>query len=289
MDDFCIRGTCQTMCPLREAQQREKEKLLHKLEIKLGTECHSTPKFDIDKIVKCFNRSAAGKETSDPCNLRPFPVLLKTIQYLYKKVFPLHKEKPIFVYDFMFDRFRSSLLVCYNDCECGDLNNRWEIESSYLLFNLGNVESLMQGVRNDILKTNKIYKICLKLSFHWYLKNFIRVFKLLVDLPPLLLCVICTLIPEIRKYALQSMNFAFSSQNSAYPLDHLCDLLLFESVGHAEKECSHYNIKINDGKVKFIKKDFDLNVKCGKGVRLKWIDKKLNDVDIEHLLCYGND
>lgn len=342
MEDGFVKGTCQTMCPKDEAFLRQKENLLHKLEMKEGTECDSLPKFDPEKIVKCFNRSAAGAETTKPANLRPFPVLQKTINYLYRRVFPLHKEKPVYIYNFMFDRFRAvrqdaiiqnltpaetikilepivrfliyfgyilveedanefdyfinfshlqeclkRLLVCYDECEDTDQMCRWDIESAYILLNLGNIKALTRGIQKFQLNINRTYSCCLKLSLQWYLKNYKKVFELILELPPLLLCVVNFSIPEIRKYALQAMAYAYSSANSAYPISCLCHLLLFESEQQAEEECHHYNIRVSNGKINFLKKDFNVSVKCKQGIRLKWVDEKLLNQNIVELLCTG--
>ncbi|KAK6626596.1 hypothetical protein RUM44_009070 [Polyplax serrata] len=340
-----VRGTCQTMCPRKEAELRQRENLLHKFEMKRGTECHRLPEFDPARVVKCFNRSAAGKETTNPSNLRPFPVLLKTINYLYQEVFPFHKEKPLYVYNFMFDRFRAirqdvviqnlgsletikvlepivkflmyfgyllsdvdvnefdghinqshlqeclkRLLVCYDECRDDEGNtNRWDIESAYTLLNLGNIKPLTRGIHLcETLGVNKTYKTCVELSLQWYLRNYSRVFCMITQLPPLLLCAVSTCLPEIRKYSLQAMAFAYSSANSAYPLSHLFRLLLFETEEELEKECNYFNIKISNGKVNFLKKDFDSAAKSKSGIRLSWVDCKLSNCDINKLLCFGS-
>lgn len=63
---------------------REKEGLLHRFEIDVKSSKNGKrPKADIAKIVKCFERSAAGKEMAGSNELRPGPVLLMTLRYLF--------------------------------------------------------------------------------------------------------------------------------------------------------------------------------------------------------------
>lgn len=342
MSDNYIVGTCDLMCPKKEAFMRQKENLLHKFEIKAGTESHQRPEFDPHKIVKCFNRSAAGSETANPTNLRPFPVLMKTIRYLYEDIFPMHVEKPLMVYNFMFDRFRAvrqdaviqnlsekeniqllepivrfliyfgyllvdedvsnydsyinsthtqecmkRLLICYDNCSDTNQLNRWDIESAYILFNIGNIKPLTRGFSLAELCDSDIYKECVKISCLWYLKNYIRVFKSIKELPPLLICVLNTSIPEMRKFSLQIMSYAYSSQNSSYPVSHLKGLLLYESDYEVLKECKHFNITSDQNNIKFLKKDFNLSIKSKQGTRLKWVDKLLLNCNLVEVLCFG--
>ncbi|CAG9768870.1 unnamed protein product [Ceutorhynchus assimilis] len=105
--DEYIKGQCMQMCPQEEILMREKERLLHVLEMVPGTEKHKKPQSDRSKMVKSFSRSAAGKQLQNPKNLRPPSVLLETIHYLFDEIL-LNKRVPWHVtYDFLMDRLRS--------------------------------------------------------------------------------------------------------------------------------------------------------------------------------------
>jgi len=65
--------------------RRERERLLHRYEIADGTQKMRKPKADPNKTIKCFSRSSAGQNMTDPNSLRPAPVLLYTIKYLFTK------------------------------------------------------------------------------------------------------------------------------------------------------------------------------------------------------------
>lgn len=102
-----IRGTCQLMCPEKERRMREREGLLHKFEVEQNQGVKRRPKADPSKIVKCFSRPAAGQIMTDPEQLRPAPVLLSTIKYLFTKIATRSDIDWIVVYDFIFDRLRA--------------------------------------------------------------------------------------------------------------------------------------------------------------------------------------
>ena len=74
--------------------RREKENLLHILELdvdsvpldqKIFRKKNIRPRGDPKRIVKEFRRSAAGRNTLQPNELRPFSALMKTIEYLLGK------------------------------------------------------------------------------------------------------------------------------------------------------------------------------------------------------------
>ncbi|XP_064471527.1 SAC3 domain-containing protein 1-like isoform X2 [Ornithodoros turicata] len=101
-----IAGRCLDMCPLKEREWRERERLLHPFEVLDGTAHQARPKADPCKTVKIFTRSAAGQHLANPGNLRPPPVLLKTSEYLMNIV-SSNKAEFIEVYKFAWDRLWS--------------------------------------------------------------------------------------------------------------------------------------------------------------------------------------
>ncbi|XP_070151377.1 germinal-center associated nuclear protein [Polyergus mexicanus] len=102
-----ILGRCLLMCPEKERRMREREGLLHKFEIDKDTECMRRRKADPAKIIKCFSRSAAGQNMTDPYSLRPPHVLLSTIRYLFIEIITRTDLDWVLIYDFVFDRLRS--------------------------------------------------------------------------------------------------------------------------------------------------------------------------------------
>ncbi|XP_016895520.1 SAC3 domain-containing protein 1 isoform X2 [Cynoglossus semilaevis] len=102
------KGTCQTMCPAHELRARERQKRLHRFEILQGTENERCPRGDPLHAVKEYSRPAAGKDATNPADLRPTPVLLKTVCYLINDVAASPDLHPwTEVYSFVFDRLRA--------------------------------------------------------------------------------------------------------------------------------------------------------------------------------------
>lgn len=99
--DF-LQGTCMEMCPYRERILREKQRRLHPFE---RVENVSEAKLPVDVVVKEYSRPAAGKQL-DPRDIRPAPVLVKTINYLLTDV--LNKPSPLYYKcEFISNRVRS--------------------------------------------------------------------------------------------------------------------------------------------------------------------------------------
>ncbi|KAL2744532.1 germinal-center associated nuclear protein [Vespula maculifrons] len=102
-----INGMCLLMCPEKERWMREKEGLLHRFEIDEKTKHLKKPKADPNKIIKSFSRPAAGQIMTDPSLLRPGPILLSTIKYLFTKILIRTDVDWVHIYDFTFDRLRA--------------------------------------------------------------------------------------------------------------------------------------------------------------------------------------
>lgn len=101
------RGTCQTMCSAHELQAREAQNRLHRFEMLAGTERDRQPRGDRLRAVKEYSRPAAGKDSTNPTDLRPPAVLLKTVRYLIDDIADSpHLHPWTEVYSFVFDRLR---------------------------------------------------------------------------------------------------------------------------------------------------------------------------------------
>jgi len=98
-------GECQDMCPEFERYEREYQKNLDKLEI--NQELSSDEIFYVDhaRAVKRYQRSDAGKEQPLPCDVRPPPILKKTLNYLIDEIIMKHGIESS--HGFVRDRTRS--------------------------------------------------------------------------------------------------------------------------------------------------------------------------------------
>ncbi|XP_021927032.1 SAC3 domain-containing protein 1 isoform X2 [Zootermopsis nevadensis] len=86
---------------------REKEGLLHLLELPAGTSLQSTPTAHPYLTVKSFSRSAAGHHTPHQDELRPPDILYKTVCHLLTSTVLRQGVDWCTVYDFVFDRLRA--------------------------------------------------------------------------------------------------------------------------------------------------------------------------------------
>jgi len=97
-DAQIFRGTCMDMCPLYEREQREYQNDVKRWEMN-----QTTGRIDKDLAVKAFHRPAAGNEQALPSDVRPPPILSKTLDYLVQNIVsasnPLDKDTHGFVRD----------------------------------------------------------------------------------------------------------------------------------------------------------------------------------------------
>ncbi|RKP08647.1 SAC3/GANP/Nin1/mts3/eIF-3 p25 family-domain-containing protein [Thamnocephalis sphaerospora] len=94
-------GTCQDMCPEFEREEREYQKSIDKYE-QLANAKH---RIDHTRAVKTFHRPAAGNEQPLPCDVRPPPVLERTLRYLIHDIVAVHGIED--THFFVRDRMRS--------------------------------------------------------------------------------------------------------------------------------------------------------------------------------------
>ncbi|SHO77490.1 Similar to S.cerevisiae protein SAC3 (mRNA export factor) [Malassezia sympodialis ATCC 42132] len=97
-------GTCPDMCPEFERVEREVQKELDRLECFPGT-----TSADPAAAVKIYRRPAAGRELPLPEEVRPPPVLQRTLDYLVHTLLPADPRDPHFavVQPFMWNRTRA--------------------------------------------------------------------------------------------------------------------------------------------------------------------------------------
>lgn len=97
-------GTCQDMCPEFEREEREFQKELDPLELYPGTD-----RVDPRIAVKIYRRPAAGRELPLPEDIRPPPVLKRTLDYLFHDLLPADPNNPRFtqVQGFLWNRTRA--------------------------------------------------------------------------------------------------------------------------------------------------------------------------------------
>ncbi|CAD6928435.1 unnamed protein product [Tilletia controversa] len=83
-----LRGTCVLMCPEFECHEREFQKELDKLELRLNASPGGGARVDRRLAVKIYRRPAAGREIPLPEEIRPPDVLKRTLDYLTSVLLP---------------------------------------------------------------------------------------------------------------------------------------------------------------------------------------------------------
>lgn len=105
MPQFMV-GTCLSMCPNAELRLRQREALVHPLEMAIGASGEKLKYGNPRMMVKEFSRSAAGNEIK-PSDIRPLPVLAKTVKFLMTNSCCRSDMPWALVYQFVNDRLRA--------------------------------------------------------------------------------------------------------------------------------------------------------------------------------------
>ncbi|XP_045136863.1 uncharacterized protein LOC123519532 isoform X3 [Portunus trituberculatus] len=99
-------GICMGMCPNAEVRLRQREKMIHPLEMALDSNGQRLNYPQVRAMVKMFSRPAAGQQVK-AADVRPVPVLMKTLRYLLANVC-CRKDVPwALVYQFVSDRLQA--------------------------------------------------------------------------------------------------------------------------------------------------------------------------------------
>ncbi|XP_048749907.2 SAC3 domain-containing protein 1-like isoform X2 [Ostrea edulis] len=133
------------------------------------------------------------------------------------------------------------LLSLYTSCDCC-LQNRTEFESLYLIFNLGQTEALQHYYElPKHTREHTLMKISYNLCMAFYLGNYRCVLKHLKSelftQNPLLLCAFHRNLTLLQRNTLKIMSHGYSSKALRYPVQHLAELLWFDSLSACAKFC----------------------------------------------------
>ncbi|XP_063974828.1 uncharacterized protein LOC135161303 isoform X2 [Diachasmimorpha longicaudata] len=266
-----ILGRCSSMCPDKERRFREKEGLLHPFEIVESQKNVKKPEADPQKIIKCYSRSGAGKSmVHDLTQLRPGPVLLSTLRYLFTQLCDRSLEDfvPKFNNQHLLECIKE-LLVKYDerDLESSNLfcSNRAQIETLYLLLYLGESATIERALKLPAeYRKSPTMKMAVKISLAWYVRNYVQVCRAIVKLPPLLAMAAMINLPRIRRDTLQVMSSAYNSTQLCYSGEDLRKLLLYKSTEQLHAECRNFGLDIINENICFQKCKFKVHEREGK-------------------------
>ncbi|KAG7283660.1 hypothetical protein CRUP_020433, partial [Coryphaenoides rupestris] len=277
------RGTCQSMCPKRELQERESQRRLHRFETLAGTERDRRPRADPLRTVKEYSRPAAGKDSTRPSDLRPPAVLLKTaydfafdrlrsvkqdmiiqrttgpdclailermVRFLVYASFRLCGE-PLRLYDPRINDTHlqeslSWLLQCYVT-QPGPHGNQEEFQTLSLLYNLGSLRVLQHTLElPKALRSSPTVALALSINRAFSERNPVRLLRLARGLGFLQRCALHRHLAACRRDLLLLYSHGLSSRNCRFPMRRLAQLLDLD-VALAGQLCRAHRVEVHQG------------------------------------------
>ncbi|KAL5500924.1 SAC3 [Sanghuangporus vaninii] len=155
-------GTCQDMCPEFERYRRERENNLDKWECIIGPDGRPTKKVDHSRAVKIYERGQGDKII--PSDLRPPPVLKRTLDYLFRDLIPRggFAETQAFVRD-RSRAVRNDFTIQQDSgpiaIECHERCTRFHILSLHLMYDVPTFDRALeiQQLMNSLLSLKEFY------------------------------------------------------------------------------------------------------------------------------------
>ncbi|EJD00557.1 uncharacterized protein FOMMEDRAFT_112104 [Fomitiporia mediterranea MF3/22] len=157
-----IVGTCQDMCPEFERYRRERENNLDKWECIVGPDGRPTKKVDHARAVKIYERGQGDKII--PSDLRPAPVLKRTLDYLFHALIPRggFADTQAFVRD-RSRAVRNDFTIQQDTgpiaMECHERCTRFHILSLHLMYGIRTFDRALeiQQLMNSLLSLKEFY------------------------------------------------------------------------------------------------------------------------------------
>ncbi|GLH10248.1 Uncharacterized protein GBIM_15191 [Gryllus bimaculatus] len=165
-------------------------------------------------------------------------------------------------------------------CVC----ERAQFEALYLVTFLGNVDAISRGLMLKKELRSPVVNLALQLSIAYFGGNYIRVCRIIRNLPPLLQCSVALRLPNIRRNALLTMSSAFSGRNLQYPASALKTELLFEKENQVIDECLYYGIKVQEKNILFQKGVFKTETAVRPLNHQLFVDEALESCHLSDLL-----
>ncbi|KAK9511971.1 hypothetical protein O3M35_000522 [Rhynocoris fuscipes] len=292
--DSYVVGKCEEMCPAEEQKMRKREGLVHPLEkgkhmvkcftrsaagIKMANPllirtpqvlsstanylfnnivCEENYKFIIiyefieDRIKSIKQDLFIQQIHGEQC----ITILEPLIRFYIYSAYRLGAEQKNFDSTLNHNQLLESLKWLLTEYDLIDYmsESRVEMESFYVLLNLGDPEALMRSLTLKPAVRQKLIQKCERLSLSWYLDNFIRIFKECHELPVLHSAILFTFqLPYIRRFALNVYNSAYSSKQLTVPLSVLQQQLLFNNEQELINECNILGIDVTDSEHKSVR------------------------------------
>ncbi|XP_070536903.1 SAC3 domain-containing protein 1-like isoform X2 [Ptychodera flava] len=252
-------GKCMDMCPKNEIVDREKQRRIHPFEMVPGTRRDQRPKADPERMVKEYCRSAAGKAEPSEEELRPPNVLMKTVKYLVNRLLTREDVKWLEIYNFVFDRMRcirqDMVLQQLSPVHCIELLEpivRFYIYAGYRLHH-EQIHSYDPHINNSHIQ-QCLQKLLICYDDECQKAENRAEFEslyLLHNLGSVEASFHVIALPKYLRYALETLNAAYSSKNTKFPINILKQWLKFNSDEDAIKFVSMFGLTVVDGMVHY--------------------------------------
>ncbi|XP_017702757.1 PREDICTED: germinal-center associated nuclear protein [Rhinopithecus bieti] len=248
-------GTCLDMCPEKERYMRETRSQLSVFEVVPGTD-----QVDHAAAVKEYSRSSADQEEPLPHELRPLPVLSRTMDYLVTQIMDQKEGSLRDWYDFVWNRTRGIRKDITQQHLCDPLTvsliekcTRFHIHCAHFMCEepmssfdakinnenmtkcLQSLKEMYQDLRNKgVFCASEAefqgYNVLLSLNKGDILRSGSSF--------------------QIRKDALRALNFAYTvstQRATVFPLDGVVRMLLFRDCEEATDFLTCHGLTVSDG------------------------------------------
>ncbi|XP_013400454.1 SAC3 domain-containing protein 1 [Lingula anatina] len=179
------------------------------------------------------------------------------------------------------------LLYLYTTLD-SSFSNRAEMESLYLLFNLGNADAIRHALNlPKSLRQSEPLQMAFRVTWAYLQANYVRVVRLVKKLEFLQACAVHQHLISIQRDALRRMSVAYHSKACRYPLDHLGEILGIGSTVSLQAMCQQCGLTVQDGKICFQRGNFKEQEKNSL-YPLDFIDSMLSSKSVMDILVKDN-
>ncbi|XP_060589536.1 SAC3 domain-containing protein 1-like [Ruditapes philippinarum] len=180
------------------------------------------------------------------------------------------------------------LINLYNENYDISWQNRVEIETVYLLFNLGDNHAIDHYYTLDYrLRHSHELMRAYTISCAFIHNNWVKLFREFRKLKsPVYLCAVHRHLPYIQRNALFTMNAGYSSKNLKFPLEKIKQLLLLNTDTEAQTLVQQFGITVEGTSAKFLKTDFKGDEKIER-VHSDYINDRLQQWNVADLIHGG--
>lgn len=137
-------------------------------------------------------------------------------------------------------------------------DSRSEMEAIYILLHIGDREALKRALTlSTDLKKSPAIRLATKISLAWYLRNYVYVHHLVIQLPPLLACAFFCNLQSFRRNVLQIMSSGYNNKILTFPGLKLQELLFYKDISKIQADCKLFGLTFTNENVLFQKSQYN--------------------------------